>query len=58
MSCNGCERSVETAVESIEGVDSADADHEGATVEVIADESVSDADLEDAVREAGYEAVA
>lgn len=58
MSCNGCEQSVETALESVEGVDRADADHEGATVEVIADESVSDADLEDAVREAGYEVVA
>lgn len=58
MSCNGCEQSVEEALESLDGVNSAEADHEGATVEVVTDGSVSDSALENAVQNAGYEVVA
>ncbi|NHN48752.1 heavy-metal-associated domain-containing protein [Halostella sp. JP-L12] len=57
MSCNGCEQNVEDALEALDGVRSAEANHEGGTVEVVADD-VSDDDLANAVRDAGYEVVA
>lgn len=55
MSCNGCETNVENALESVSGVRRVEADHEGATVEVVV--NVSDEDLGDAVHGAGYEVV-
>lgn len=58
MSCNGCETNVENALESVSGVRRVEADHEGATVEVVVDDDVSDEDLGDAVHGAGYEVVA
>ena len=55
MSCGGCEQAVEDALTDIDGVTSAEADHEGETVAVEADAGVSDADLAAAVEDAGYE---
>ncbi|MFC7140143.1 heavy-metal-associated domain-containing protein [Halosimplex aquaticum] len=56
MSCEGCEQSVEDALEDVPGVDGAEADRESetATVEGDADEDA----LVRAVEDAGYEASA
>ncbi|WP_123536059.1 heavy-metal-associated domain-containing protein [Halosimplex salinum] len=56
MSCEGCEQSVEDALEGVSGVEDATADRESetATVEGDADEAA----LVQAVEDAGYEASA
>lgn len=58
MACDGCERTVESALSSIDGVRRVKADHEGETVEVVAEDDIADDDLEAAITDAGYEAVA
>lgn len=56
MSCNGCEATVEAAVEDVSGVTSVEADRENETVTV---EGTADVDaLVAAVEGAGYEASA
>lgn len=55
MACTGCEENVSEALEGIDGVSTVDADHEADTVEVEADDGVSDDDLAAAIEEAGYE---
>jgi copper chaperone len=55
MSCNGCEQNVENALTTLDGVTRVDADHEGDTVEVVADEDVADDDLRAAIERAGYD---
>lgn len=55
MSCSGCADNVETALRTLAGVTRADADHETDTVEVVADEDVTDADLRAAIEGAGYD---
>lgn len=55
MSCNGCERTVESALTNLEAVSRVDADHENETVEVVVDEGVTEDDLHAAIREAGFE---
>ncbi|WP_436923337.1 heavy-metal-associated domain-containing protein [Halosimplex amylolyticum] len=56
MSCEGCEQSVEDALEGVPGVETATADRESetATVEGDADEAA----LVQAVEDAGYDASA
>ena len=54
MTCDGCERAVENALRTVEGVRKAEADNESGTVEVVAD-GASGTDFEDAVRSAGFE---
>ncbi|ADB61074.1 copper-binding protein, putative [Haloterrigena turkmenica DSM 5511] len=51
MSCDGCERNVESAVTNLEGVSRVEADHEGDAGE----DDVTEDDLHAAIREAGYE---
>ena len=58
MSCNGCERNVESALRNVNGVRRVEADHEAATVEVVVEDDVSDDDLGTAIHDAGYEVVA
>jgi len=58
MSCGGCEQNVTDALEALDGVDSVEADNESDTVEVVADESVSDDEIRTAIEDAGYEVVA
>lgn len=54
MSCGHCEETVEDALEALEGVTSATADHDAETATI---EGVADSDtLTAAVEEAGYEA--
>lgn len=63
MSCTGCERTVESALQRVEGVTRAEADHEGDAVEVVVDDGVADEDLQGvadedlqaAVERAGYD---
>jgi copper chaperone len=54
MSCTGCEANVEEALGGLDGVERVDADHEADTVSLTLSGTVSDADVEEAVREAGY----
>jgi copper chaperone len=58
MSCDGCENAVVAALEGLDGVRSATADHEANAVIVELDERVSDKQLAGAISEAGYELVA
>jgi len=58
MSCNGCEQNVKNALQNVEGVTRVDADHEGDTVEVVAEDSVADGDIEAAIEDAGYDVAA
>ncbi|QLG63682.1 heavy-metal-associated domain-containing protein [Halorarum salinum] len=57
MSCNGCERNVENALKTVEGVTRVEADREGDAVEVVVDEDTVD-DLTVAIRDAGYDVTA
>lgn len=53
MSCNGCEQNVEDALEALDGVTRADADHRSDSVELVAD-GVTDDDIRVAIEDAGY----
>ena len=55
MSCDGCERNVESALTNLEGVSRVETDHESDAVEVVVDDDVTEDDLHDAVHETGYE---
>ncbi|RDI69583.1 heavy-metal-associated domain-containing protein [Halopelagius longus] len=55
MSCNGCEQNVKSALQNIEGITRIDADHEGDTVELVAEDDVADDDIEAAIENAGYD---
>ncbi|QIB75973.1 heavy-metal-associated domain-containing protein [Halogeometricum borinquense] len=56
MSCGHCEQTVEDALSNVDGVESAAADHESASVTVRGDVSVNE--LVAAVEDAGYDASA
>jgi len=56
MSCEHCEQTVVEALESVDGVTSASADHEADVAEI--DGSADTAELVAAVEDAGYDAVA
>lgn len=59
MSCDGCERNVTDALEALEGVSSATANHEADQVRVEHDASVVDvAALSGTIEDAGYEVAA
>jgi len=58
MSCNGCEQNVTNALQAIDGVTRVDADHEADSVEVVAEDDVSDDDLHAAIEQAGYDVAA
>ena len=55
MMCPHCEARVKKALESIDGVKSADVSHEKASAIVTLEGSVSDETLTKAVTDAGYE---
>ena len=54
MSCNGCEQNVENALQKLDGVNRAEADHGGDTVEVVVDDVAND-DVHAAIEQAGYD---
>ncbi|MHB9286751.1 heavy-metal-associated domain-containing protein [Halobacteriales archaeon Cl-PHB] len=56
MSCEGCEATVEEALESVDGVEGAEADEDSGSVRVEGDADADD--LRRAVEEAGYTATA
>ncbi|WP_254536847.1 heavy-metal-associated domain-containing protein [Halomarina litorea] len=56
MGCTGCERSVETALRRVDGVETVDADFHTRTVAVTVDEHVDEATLLTAIEHTGYEA--
>ncbi len=58
MSCGGCEQNVTDALEALDGVESAEADNETDTVEIVADESVSDEQIQTTIEDAGYDVLA
>jgi len=58
MSCNGCEQNVENALQTVDGITRIDANHDGDTVEFVADDSVDDDDIEAAIEDAGYDVAA
>lgn len=56
MACDGCERTVTDALEALEGISSATADHESDRVRVEHDPStVDESAIGDAIEDAGYE---
>ena len=56
MACGGCEANVTEALESLEGVSSVAADHEGDEVRVVHDDSRVDAPvLSNTIEDAGYD---
>lgn len=57
MACTGCESNVETALETVDGIRSVEADYDAETIEVVVDDDVSDDRIGDAVHNAGYEFV-
>lgn len=58
MSCDGCERTVESALQNVAGIRRVEANHEAGTVDVVVADDVSDDDLGTAIHDAGYEVVA
>jgi len=58
MSCNGCEQTVENALQTVGGITRVDADHEGDTVEIVAADGVAEEDIEAAIEDAGYDVAA
>lgn len=58
LSCTGCEENVTDALTALDGVTEVDADHESDTVEIVADESVTDEAIHAAIDDAGYEVTA
>ncbi|PSQ19213.1 heavy metal transporter [Halobacteriales archaeon QS_8_69_26] len=58
MACGGCEQNVESALGKVEGVTRVDADHEEGAVEVVADDDVTDEDVEATIEDAGYDVAA
>lgn len=55
MACTGCEQTVESAITSVDGVRSAEADHAEGSVEVVIGGDVEHAALQAAIRSAGYD---
>jgi copper chaperone len=58
MSCDGCERNVESALGNLAGVNRTEADHESDTVEVVVEDDVDDDEITAAIEQAGYEVTA
>ena len=54
MMCGHCENAVKTALEKLDGVTSAEADHEKGTAQVILSKEVPNSALKKAVEDAGY----
>jgi copper chaperone len=58
MSCGGCEQTVETALEDLDGVSHVEADHETDSVELDAEDSVTEKTLHETIEQAGYDVTA
>ena len=56
MSCGDCEQNVEDALQGLNGVTQASADHETESVEISTESDVEDEDIRADIEDAGYEA--
>ena len=54
MHCNSCVNAVELSLKDIDGVDDAKADLDSGITKIITSSDVSDADIKEAVEEAGF----
>lgn len=54
MSCEGCESNVRSALESLEGVETATPNHEVATVAISYDDQIDQSILMETIESAGY----
>lgn len=57
MVCGGCEGRVKNALETIDGVESVEANHETGVVKVLANENVEKKLMEDTIEDIGFEVV-
>ena len=57
MACEGCEKRIQNAVSSIEGVESVVANHKAGTVIVKADENVAEETIKEKIDNIGFEVV-
>ncbi len=57
MVCGGCESRVKNALETIDGVESVEANHETGVVKVLANENVEKKLMEDTIEDIGFEVV-
>jgi copper chaperone len=58
MSCNHCKMAVEQALQTLQGVESADVDLESNTAQVVFDSSqIDEGKLKAAITQAGYEVI-
>lgn len=55
MACSGCEETVEQALRGLGNVTRVEADHETDTVDVVAEDDVTDEALAEAIHAAGYD---
>lgn len=58
MSCDGCERNVEKALQNLDGVTRVEATHGADAVEVVVEDDVGDDELRAAIEQAGYDVTA
>lgn len=58
MSCDGCERTVENALGTVEGVTRVEADNEAGTVEIVVEDDVAEEDVTAAIERAGFDVAA
>ena len=54
MHCNSCVKAVELSLEDVDGIDSAKADLDSGITKITMSGDVSDADIKEAVEEAGF----
>lgn len=57
MVCNGCENRVKNALENIEGIEKAVADHTTGTVTVTSNDEVLESVMEEKIEDIGFEVV-
>lgn len=55
MSCEGCEQNVEDALQALDGVTQASADHEAESVEISTESGLKGENIRSAIEDAGYE---
>ena len=57
MMCTGCENRVKNALENIEGIEKATADHVSGNVNIVCDDTVDKKAIEETVEDLGFEIV-
>lgn len=57
MMCTGCENRVKNALENIEGIEEANADHVSGIVNVVCEENITMQKVEEIINDLGFEIV-